>query len=271
MKAIGENKTAPGLFPAQLQAVHASGGVIVSSVNEKSVYTALNDFLSKACITIGQAPDEQRDDLTCRELAHDIKIKWKFLTLEEVDLAIMMGCKGEFGEIKHFPILTILNITSWIKSYISLVRAEAFAKQRKHELELVEQDKQKRKREGDALLQNAILKCYEDFCKGKTILEALSYSPDPVHLASVHFVFLGKSGLIEIEKEEWLMTYNVASGIIEARRPNKREDRKGWELFQTSEKSQKLALARYIALQQAFEKWKKESYVLKFQDENKAY
>lgn len=264
MKAIGENKIAPDLFPAQLEAVHAAGGVIVSSMNEKSVYEALNGFISLAYVTVGQSPDKDRDKLTAQELAHDIKTKWKYLTIEEVGLAIKMGCKGEFGEVKHVPIVTILNITSWINSYIRMVRNEAFAKQRKYEMQLVEQDQQKRKEQGDILLKQSIIECYNQFCQGKTILEALSYSPDPVHLASIHFVHLGRSGLIDIDKEEWKMIYDIASHQIEARRPNKKEDRKGWELFQNSESSQKLSLARFMALEDVFRKWKENSFTLKF-------
>lgn len=70
-------------------------------MEEKSniVYNFLNTLVIKVFIIAGQAiDDDELLDFTVSELQKDVSTRYKALTLQEVDIALTNGVKGDYGE-----------------------------------------------------------------------------------------------------------------------------------------------------------------------------
>lgn len=199
------------------------------------------------------------------EILKDLKTYFRTFRIDEVVLAIEMGAKGMFQRDGDLNGVSVELIEKWIWRFAEEVRKNAFAKQRKHELDLEKAKDVERKIEGEMLLKKQITECYNRFCEGEPIEEALSFTPFVSNLMSVYFQFLEKCSLINLSKEDRIILYDQAEAEVSASAPDKQIDFKSWSLFNRGKAAQIKDLARAKALKFVFCEWKNKSYELKFE------
>lgn len=278
MEQVTKVELSPDLLPAEIPAIQAQDGNYVSKLQPLECDNNMFLIIQTAYMILNQEQDEKMIALMAQELTSDLQLKYRFLTVEEVRLAIRMGAKEELGVIKMFPALSLFNFISWIKSYIALVRDPAIHKQNKHAEKLVDKTDSGRRIEWTKHLQADIIKVYEKYCQGQEIIDdntgKIVYEPcriedilfwtvAPHNLIGTYYDHLNKNGLIDIEDFEKHQIYNAAELRIDSEIPQKSEKKMYAEFF-GNRNGQIMDLAKSMAVTEMFNRWKKDNYQIVF-------
>lgn len=255
-------------MPARfVPAIIAGMGQSVSKLEPSSTRDAISNAIQECYIIIGQDVSAKTCTVQAKELHSDIIAKHKHFTHAEISLALRMGVKGDFGDPKNFPVMSIVNFNHWLRSYSELIRKEAFFLQAKHEEKEAETRSDNRKEEGEKALQSAIIVTFKGYCQGVSVEEMLSAkSPQPIHLMSVYYDYISRHELSLLSDQERKALYAEAKAECIQEKPRGSDFRPEVKEFNRLFEVTTMILAKAKALKAVFERYKTEGFEIVFPD-----
>lgn len=197
MKLIEQKKDyCPSLVIDEIQIISAAENKQnrIKNVNKKDLLLRLNEIISKAYIQAGvksksDASFDRNHVELVKDFAKELQDYFSSLTLDEVELAIFKGLRGEYGQ--YYGINQV-ELSKFAKAYKKgFERAVALEKQRKYKekmsqpQELPEEEKQK-------IFYASALRKFSDYKKTKTFFDA----------GSVTYDYLARLKIIDYSEEE---------------------------------------------------------------------
>lgn len=267
MQEIVKREIAPNM-PSELRpAIIANWCEAVAKVSGQDAEGSIANSIQAAYIIVGQAVTAKVLREQVKELYSDILRKYKYFTLSEVDLALRMGAKGDLGECKMFPVMSIYNFNQWIAVYGDEIRNKALDNQRIFEEKQEGLNNLKRKMDGTQSLQAEIVNIFKAFCKGGSIDEMVSFTPKPAHLLSVYYDHMDTHELILLSIPEKRLIYKNAEEEFKKFRPEGSEFRPEVKEFDSAFPMNARILAKSMALKATFERYKAEGFEIIFETE----
>ncbi len=123
--------------PSQVIVLEANAGLKVRDIKKSDMVGKLKESIIQGLIILGQGKDitSQQINVLTDCLLYELKTNKPNITLEEVNLAIEMGCKNKLVEITTLtmPVMSVVNILKFINFYLENVRKEVLSEKRKIE------------------------------------------------------------------------------------------------------------------------------------------
>lgn len=121
--------------PSQVIVLEANAGLKVRDIKKSDMVGKLKESIIQGLIILGQGKEitSQQINVLTDCLLYELKTNKPNLTLEEVNLAIEMGCKNKLVEITTLtmPVMSVVNILKFINFYLENVRKEVLSEKRK--------------------------------------------------------------------------------------------------------------------------------------------
>lgn len=137
MKQLGTINYSPKLTEVECNFLVATNTPIFVSLLESDkigTQLQLTDLVSRCLNVLGQTKKAEDISILVLGLCDEVKIYFPNLTAKELELALNLGIRGEYGEFFGF---SIQSCHKFIKEYLNgEKRREAILKQREHEAEL---------------------------------------------------------------------------------------------------------------------------------------